>query len=185
MKKIVLFFVFSLSIAYSFAQKGANSVSIGPSLSHSFQKSTKTLWGSELAYERGINEYIGLRAGLGYQYAQLDLLKDSGLPFTNIVKFRYLNFMPELRCYPLGANKVFYLGFIPKILWIHTLFTTNYDTLNATFFGLAANTGYRLDFKSKYFLQLNAGVGFYSDNGEFIAKESAYYTGNIMLGYKF
>lgn len=191
MKKIVLFFVFSLSIAYSFAQKGANEISFGPTYARPFNgidsfglRFLDNRVGTNLAYERGLNDYFGLRGVFGFEFGKIDLDKD--IKFPIVAQYRYYSFSPELRCYPLGAKKTFYFGLMPKFSSVNVRIN-NKQFLDGNLYaiGLYFNAGYRKDFSNKLFLQANIGVGNTGDE-LFSKKESHnYYTGNIMLGYKF
>jgi hypothetical protein len=193
MKRIILLFTLLLSVFSLFAQKGANNISFGPTYARPF-KDTSTLInnlvGVSLAYERGLNDYFGLRGAFGFESEKIDLSDNVKLPL--VVRYRYYSFSPEIRYYPLGAKKTFYLGLMPKFNSINItvnneLFTdiNGKKAANQTNFGLFFNAGYRKDFSEKLFLQLNIGVGNTGDE-LFSKKESHnYYTGNVMIGYKF
>jgi hypothetical protein len=193
MKKIILLFTFALSIACAFAQKGANSISFGPTYARPF-KDTSTLInnlvGVSLAYERGLNDYFGLRGAFGFESEKIDLGKDIKLPL--VVRYRYYSFSPEIRCYPLGTKKVFYIGLMPKFSSVNiTINNEPFPDINGKkaanqpLFGLFFNAGYRKDFSEKLFLQLNVGIGNTGDELFSKTESHNYYTGNIMLGYKF
>jgi Protein of unknown function (DUF3575) len=166
------------------AQQKSKIIGISPIYHGSLSYPSAYDWYGELSYEHGLSNHYALRLGVsGYIQNQTTKIASSTITsrFTSIV----LN--PELRYYPLGDKKRFYLSAGPTF-WRDNTQTEFFNdkgepvpapsSKNFNYLGMVTNTGYQHIIASRLVLQANVGIGLLGKPLEY------YYQLGLMIGYK-